>query len=485
VRPGAAGSGLDRLAGLRHDFGQTGSWPPAGLHVVEGDIRAPNLGLGAASAAALVERVDQVLHCAALVDFAADRRDEVLATNYEALHNLVPLVRNGETVLNLVSTAYVCGESDTTVKEGAPASERPRFRNSYEESKYLAEHFVAEELGSGGAGFRVLRPSIVIGEHATGRTSSFNTLYVFLEILESLHARAESSGTDLDLRIRCDEQSGLNLVPVDWLAETMLTIVSAPETEGGYFHLTNPAPVRLRQLGDLLSEVYPLLELRGVEAVEFTDPPPDSRERTVDRGLALYRSYLENHPRFDVTNTLAALGSDGPRCPTLDREWLSRMIDHARQVRWGREHWKNGWGREPSSPKTGPVQSAPEPADGDSDAAFTYCRDFFDSHLAGRTGEILLPRAPRLDALFEVRLTDRPDFFRRVELRQGRVERVSAADTGDAPYRLRTPRPTRGLLFQEGRDPWRHGGRPPLCQPDRRLLPRVAVRDVGRDGRRG
>lgn len=396
-----------------------GIWPPPGLTVIEGDIELPWLGLGHRPARRLFEELDQVVHCAARVEFSASHRDELLATNVRALEGFLPLLRShlrsDGPVFNLVSTAYVCGV-DGSVGGDEPALEEPvpasrGFRNPYEESKALAERWVLERLGTRGVSWRILRPSILVGETITGRTRSFNALYTLLELLDGLRpaaANLTAASPTERLRVQCPPDSALNLVPVDWVTTAMRVLLKDPRTLGGIFHLTQPQPMTHRDLGTVLSRLFAPLQVEAASVEDFAAQRASRKEALLARGLRIYQPYLDRHPRFDDRRARKVLDAAGIACPPVNEIWLGRLVDYARAARWGR-----------SLPGTGET-TQPGTVPGD-------LRAFFDVHLPGFRGRPLLPGTRQVDAVFEIRLTDVPGFRRTVEIRGGEIQRVDAS----------------------------------------------------------
>ncbi len=77
----------------------------------------------------------------------------------------------GSGAFNHVSTAYVAGRLTGRIAE--VDDPRPRaYNNIYEESKHLGEYIVAKDCGASAMGYRIFRPSIVIGHSRTHRSSS-------------------------------------------------------------------------------------------------------------------------------------------------------------------------------------------------------------------------------------------------------------------------------------------------------------------------
>jgi nucleoside-diphosphate-sugar epimerase len=115
-----------------------------------------------------------------------------------------------------VSTAYVHGRCSGVARESGP-SQPPEFRNTYEQTKHLAEQVVAR-LGDAA----IVRPSIVVGDSQTGWTSSFNVVYVPL--------RAVLTGA-IDV-VPAPADAVLDLVPVDQVVDIICAVLDVPSMRG-------------------------------------------------------------------------------------------------------------------------------------------------------------------------------------------------------------------------------------------------------------
>jgi nucleoside-diphosphate-sugar epimerase len=346
LRPRDGESGARRLAALAPYF-EGENWPPSRLRVVEGDTTRSRLGLGEGAWRELARHLQggQILHCAALVDFSPDRRDDLLATNTEGIRHLLPLAEAAGATFNLMSTAYVGASPPdrSPVREEAVPVTAPPPRNAYEESKRLGEALLLAEGPQRGIPWRILRPSIIVGDHREGRTLNFNTVYTLLQILDAVAQRAATESAPPPLRIRCTAESALNLVPVDYVVAATVALVQSPATVGGIYHLTQSAQSALAggtldnaRLGEVLERLFPPLRLLPARLDAFEAAPPDTRERLLDRGLRVYRPYLDDHPRFDDTHTRAALAGSGIVPPPVEEGWLRRLLAYARTADWGR-----------------------------------------------------------------------------------------------------------------------------------------------------
>src|SRR5918999_1980691 len=192
--------------------------PHANLTPVAGDIEKPGLGL-----ASPPEDVSTILHCAASVSFDLSL-DESRRVNVDGTRNVLDLAKRCERLegLRYVSTAYVAGEPRPLFQENE-LDVGQRFRNPYERSKFEAERMLREHAD--GLPLQVLRPSIVVGDRRTGRTSSFNVLY------GPLKALARGAIPALPARRR----SPVDVVPVDYVADSIHDLTR--DGPDGTFHL--------------------------------------------------------------------------------------------------------------------------------------------------------------------------------------------------------------------------------------------------------
>ena len=197
--------------------------PHARLRVLAGDIEEPGLGLDPAAADELCTELTTVIHCAASVSFgmelAAQRR-----INVDGTRHVVELAERCERLerLTYISTAYVSGEPRGVFREDQ-LDVGQSFRNPYERSKFEAERMIRERAA--GLPLQILRPSIVVGDSRTGRTSAFNVLYGPLKAF----ARGRIPA------IPARRSSPVDIVPVDYVADRVVELaMGGPD---GTFHL--------------------------------------------------------------------------------------------------------------------------------------------------------------------------------------------------------------------------------------------------------
>jgi thioester reductase-like protein len=201
------------------------------IHLVVGDITAPGLGLAPARARDLAKTLAGCFHLAAVYDLAV-ARDVGMRINGEGTKNVLEFLAGARAFerLDYVSTAYVSGTAVGTYRE-ADLDVGQRFKNFYEETKFLAEVAVRES----GLPAVVYRPGIVVGNSKTGETAKFDGPYF------SLNAMGVLPSPGVFIKVGTGEAE-VNLVPVDFVLEAIARLSTWPGAIGKTYHLTDPRP---------------------------------------------------------------------------------------------------------------------------------------------------------------------------------------------------------------------------------------------------
>jgi len=286
------------------------------LSAVAGDIERVDLGLAGGSSERLRREVTTVLHCAASVSFDMPL-EESRSVNVEGTRRMLDFARSCTRLerFSYVSTAYVAGEPGGLFREDELAVGQS-FRNPYERSKFEAELAVCSEGAD--LPLQILRPSIVVGDSGTGRTSSFNVLYGPL--------KAFARGAVPAIPARRD--APVDIVPVDYVADRVHEL--ATRGPNGTFHLV---------AGRNATTVGRLLEMSSEELgrAEPAVLPPRLYRRWVHpwlrrkyrglRRMEVYFPYFAMRVRFDDRR----LGP-GPRVES----YFHRLVRYAQAAGWGR-----------------------------------------------------------------------------------------------------------------------------------------------------
>jgi len=292
--------------------------PPAGaarVSALAADVSAPELGLAAPHRAALVERVTSVVHCAAAISFDLPL-EEARAVNTAGAVRMLELsgeiAGGGRLRRHLhVSTAYVAGrwrgrfhETDLDLGQG--------FRNTYEQSKFEGEQALA--AAADGLPVVVARPSIIVGDSATGWTSAFNVIYWPM--------RAFSRGLMDEVWI--DPEAVADIVPIDYVGRGLLALLRAEHVEGTVALVAGASAPTNAELIELACR-------------RFGREPPrivaDAASRLQE--AQLYAPYFGIEASLDDVRARDLLVPLGLEPPPL-RDYFGTLIDFAERARWGK-----------------------------------------------------------------------------------------------------------------------------------------------------
>jgi long-chain acyl-CoA synthetase len=301
------------------------------VRALAGDITHEGLGLDPDVALEVAASVSEIVHGAASVSFELPLGASLIV-NVEGTRRMLAFaelcsLEGGLRRFTYVSTAYVAGlhrgafgEDDLDVGQ--------RFRNPYEQSKFEAEHVVREAAAR--LPVTVVRPSIIVGDRHTGWTASFNVLYW------PLRALAKGSYPLLPARA----SAPVDVVSVDYVADAIVALASAPDAEGQTFHLT--ASEDASSIGELLSlaagrlgcERPPLISPRLYRHVLhplLCRVLP--RRRRFLRATESYLPYFAIGVTYDNARARAALGPGIVATPLA--AYFDELVDYAVRARWG------------------------------------------------------------------------------------------------------------------------------------------------------
>ena len=300
-----------------------GGDPPA-VHLYEGDVTEPDLGIGSAlDDPDLLAGVDEVYHLAAVYDLSADA-DLAEAVNVRGTeHVLGACERLGVDRLHYVSTCYVSGRYD-----GVFTADRLRegqsFNNHYEASKHRAEVAVRERMADG-LPATVYRPAIAVGDSETGETDKLDGPYNLLRLL-----LAQPRRLAVALSVPGAAETELNVVPRDYVVDAITELSGRPETVGETYQLCDPDPLTVPAFVAAMSDAA------GRRTV--TVPTPKSVAKAAARLLSARAvdvepatiDYFDHPTRYRCPNAREALAGTDIAVPPFE-SYVDRIVAFARE----------------------------------------------------------------------------------------------------------------------------------------------------------
>lgn len=284
---------------------------PVPVRTIPGDVSLPRFGWSEREVAQVAHDHDLLVHCAATVRFDLPE-EEYRAVNVGGVSNALELAEAGSMAFLHVSTAYVCGAREGMIGEDDPLPDAG-FANGYEASKAAGERLVR----ASGVRWAIARPSIVVGESASGAIRQFDTTYAAFKLI------AEGRVRHMPAR----KGATLDFVPVDYVAQGIVALAERMDAAaGGTFHLASTQPLPVERFAGTIG-AYPQFAAPELVAPEAFDPEVLSplERRLFKRVAGLYASYFQRDPRFDDQRFRTVTGMASP--PTGEA-YVRRLIDY-------------------------------------------------------------------------------------------------------------------------------------------------------------
>jgi thioester reductase-like protein len=322
------------------------------IEVVHGDLRSESFGLPRAEYLRVASGLSDIFHCAATTNLdlpiETARQVNVEGTKFIAQLALTAAEKGGNAWLHHVSTAFVAGDTDRIVRSDEVYTQA-QFRNSYERTKSEAEAVVRgiqHVLPT-----TIYRPSVIVGDSLTGRTSAFNVLYLPAKLLIKGVCKA----------LPALPHTPFDVVPIDYVAQAIAQLSSRPQAVGQCYHVSagvgresSPLEVvetligaferykqrRPKHLGKNLL-VAPELVTRAFLSLSAAASSMRQIEKLVTEHIGVFKQlhplipYMLRNPRFDTSLTEEAL-SGVLEQPPLFSSYADTVFRYCFETNWGR-----------------------------------------------------------------------------------------------------------------------------------------------------
>jgi nucleoside-diphosphate-sugar epimerase len=172
----------------------------------------------------------------------------------------------------------------------------------------------------------VYRPGVVVGDSKTGETAKFDGPYYVLRMME----RLPSPGVFFLVGLGAGT---VNLVPVDFVIDSMAALSASPGSLGKTYHLCDPHPHGPRELAEMLAgaigKTFAFVPVPMSVAKALFAPRPVQRFF----GMPVQAlDYFDDRVRHDTTQATRDLGELGIECPRLE-SYLPRLVSFYRAHR--------------------------------------------------------------------------------------------------------------------------------------------------------
>ncbi|CAI8444751.1 MAG: Uncharacterised protein [Polaribacter sejongensis] len=231
---------------------------------------------------------DTVIHCAGSTSLlhTMDSKETVHTQNYLVTKQLLEQLPASVNRFLYISTAYSFGIQDVKVNDNIENYAVTDFRNPYEKSKYESELYVKEICKQKNITSQILRPSIICGrliDLPLYETPKFDVFYSWAIFLDKYATKSKEN-----FRIWIDQESGLNIVPVDFVSKAILHAFLNPDIKE--LNIVNPEQILHKNyVGDVLDS----FDMDTYEYVNKKPENPNAFEQLYYKSIGnLFEKYI-------------------------------------------------------------------------------------------------------------------------------------------------------------------------------------------------
>lgn len=302
-----------------------------------GDVALDQCGLRAEQLNHIISNATHIIHGAATIRFDHPI-DEARAINCGGTKRLLAIAQQCADSGRLERFVYI-GSSSVSGQRAGNIFEHElemgqKFFNTYEQSKNESERIVRDHFDK--LPCTVFRPSIIIGDSRTGKTSSFNVIYIPLRLVQK----------GLLTYVPGTPDTLMDLVPIDWVDDAMVHIIAKDEAIGKVFHIT-AGPERAARLDEVVVAAVKYFDkhtpLKHPRAMEFISRDEYEKRRATMRGreealmsqLDTLLPYVTVNRLFDSVNADTLLEGSGIEFP-LFKNYSDTIFGYCVQTKWGK-----------------------------------------------------------------------------------------------------------------------------------------------------
>lgn len=236
---------LRLLKKLEYYFGEEiSNYMDNRIHVIDGDISLSNLGLSSENYKNLGEKVDVVVHCAALVSHYGDK--SLFETiNVNATNQIISFCKDFDAKLNYISTTSVCAyHTDNEINTISFDEHCLYIGQSYEDNIYIKSKFEAEcnvwEAMKNGLNACVFRLGNITARYSDGKFQENDTQNAFLNRIVAFTKLGKIPASFANLSI--------DLSPVDICSNMIVNTLKYESSYGKVFHICNNHVISVKDL---------------------------------------------------------------------------------------------------------------------------------------------------------------------------------------------------------------------------------------------
>jgi len=163
------------------------------------------------------------IHSAGCVNLTTDpsQKDLLFKENLEFTKSIFDTFSSYINKFTYISTAFSIGDIGGVIDNNYH-NKTPNYRNHYEASKHATEKFLRGQESTTGVQIQILRPS-VLGGNIFNNSKYFISKYMVYYLVGRFFYKNPISEKS-SIRLALNKQSGLNIVPVDYVAKVIAKV---------------------------------------------------------------------------------------------------------------------------------------------------------------------------------------------------------------------------------------------------------------------
>ena len=335
MRGTTAGECFIRLKKILKDNGLWQSTFVDRIHIVKGDIAQPLLGLTVMEFDRLAEIIDTIYHNATFMNHLASYK-ALKSANVGGMQEMFRFACTKKLKqVNYVSTTDIFSERDQSLRREVDEFTCIDHEHHFAADGYTSSKWVADKLAmlaqNQGIPCRIYRLGLVSGDTKQGRYDPAQWFYSFVTSCLQLGAYPIDSPLEL------------SILPVDFVARSIISLATQAMQEHPVFHLHHPDKVQIirwfevlnasEQFSQRLQPISYYQWLQKVERVaqqshELPIYPIVYQHLHLDEH-ALQERLDQNHSTLRVLSqyTIEQLQKSGIRLPEIDEALISLYLD--------------------------------------------------------------------------------------------------------------------------------------------------------------
>ena len=163
------------------------------------------------------------IHSAGSVNLSTDTSQKEIIYNgiFEFTKDIFDTFSSFITKFTYISTAFSIGNIGGLIDNDFHTEKSPKYRNFYEEYKHLTEKYHLQKGKEENVDIQILRPS-VLGGNIFKKSTYFISNYMVYYLLGKFFYK--NPLTENSIRISANFKTGLNIIPVDYVAKVIANV---------------------------------------------------------------------------------------------------------------------------------------------------------------------------------------------------------------------------------------------------------------------